>query len=108
MWHFLAIIGILHAIMCYIIYSKQIDDKIWYMPLALFVAFLNNIIWFYSFKIIEGRKDAYIFSALQSVVLTTIYFLLPIVLFDLKLNKFEILGIMLIIAGISFIKFCQN
>jgi len=74
------------------------------MPLALLVAFINNIFWFYSFKIIEGKKEIFIFSALQSVILTIIYFVLPILLFDLKLTKFELVGISMICIGMLLLK----
>jgi hypothetical protein len=94
--------------MCYILYYKEIHSKWWYMPLALLIGFLNNCVWFYAAKIQEGRKDMYVFSAFSSVFITCVYFLLPIVFFSVKLNKYEILGITLAITGLILLKIFQN
>jgi hypothetical protein len=108
MWGFLFGIGALHSIMCLLIYSKSIHDKFWYLPLALLIALFNNFLWFYASKIIEDKKDIYIFSTFQSAILTLIYFLIPFIIFEIKLNKMELVGVFFVLLGCFILKMFQN
>ena len=66
---------------------------------------ISNILWFLSAKIIGNHKEIYLYSLLWDFVVIGVYFILPIILFDIKLNKFGIFGLILMLVGILLVKF---
>ena len=108
MWFFLTLMVVFHFVMCYLIFNKDIHAKWWYLFLGVLLAALNNFVWFYSAKIIENKKEMYLFSALYSILITVVYFLVPILFFGLKINKWELIGIVLMIIGFIIFRTNQN
>jgi multidrug transporter EmrE-like cation transporter len=104
-WIFLFLICCIHSTCCYLSYEKWAQDKWWYLPVGMLTGCISNILWFLSAKIIGNHKEIYLYSLLWDFVVIGVYFVLPIILFDIKLNKFGIFGLILMLVGILLVKF---
>lgn len=102
---FLVLICFTHSIPCYLSYEKWAQDKWWYLPVALFFGGMNMMLWFIATRIISNLKTIYIYSLIWDLIVVSVYFLLPIIAFQIKLNKFGIIGLMLMVIGFLLVKF---
>ncbi len=76
----------------------------WFIPVSVIVNFLLSIMWFYSVKYIDHKSRIFFFSLCwDSLMIATAYFV-PILMFNLQLNKMTILGFLLMMIGLTLIK----
>lgn len=104
-WVFVLLITLAHAIICYFSYEKWAQGRWWYYILAIFAGSITNVLWFAATKIISDKKDIYLYSLVWDFFVVAVYFLLPVILLDIKLNRVGIFGLILMLIGFLLIKF---
>jgi hypothetical protein len=105
MWIVLMIFsGLLHIFICHLSYNKAVHSKYWYLPLGTFLGVISNFFWCYATKILEGKNQLYFFSLLWDSMIVSIYCFLPLLFFDVKLNKMAYLALFLIVSGLILLK----
>lgn len=104
-WLFILLICVTHAIICYFSYEKWAQEKWWYFWVAILSGAASNVLWFIATKIIEDKKQIYLYSLVWDFFVVAVYFLLPVYVFDIKLNKIGIMGLILMLIGFMMIKF---
>ncbi len=104
-WIFLFLIFCTHSLCCYLSYEKWAQEKWWYLPIGMLTGCISNILWFLSTRMISDAKNIYIYSLFWDLVVISVYFLLPIIIFDIKLNKFGFIGLLLMLIGLLLVKY---
>ena len=104
-WLFILLITLAHAFSCYFSYEKWAQDKWWYYCYAVFAGGMTNVLWFIATKIISDKKEIYLYSLAWDFFVVAVYFLLPVFLLDIKLNKIGIAGLFLMFLGFLLIKY---
>jgi hypothetical protein len=90
--------------MCYISFHKEIHNQIWYIPLAITIGLFNNILWIFSTKYFTEEKKLYTFSLIWDIIFISIYYFLPLMFFNIKMDKYGWLGVILMTIGALIIK----
>ena len=100
----LIIITILYIIGCMISYSDDYRKAYWFVPIGVFIGVLINLVWVYTIKYLDNNQKIYVFGIMWDALMMTTYYLLPILLFDVKLTKTTIIGLILILSGVVILK----
>jgi drug/metabolite transporter (DMT)-like permease len=104
MWIILLLIGLIHTVICSISFNKNIHDRWWYFPLGLCLGISSNALWLFSAKLLGEKNEIYIFSLLWDCVMVGVYFLVPVFVFGIKLDRIGIIGLILVLVGTLLIK----
>lgn len=106
MWFlFLLCIGVIHSLCCYITFNEKYHERWWFIPIGLLLGLMSNGLWFLAAKTIGDKQNLYLFTFLWDSVVISIYFLLPLLFFSVKLEKMGFVGLFLIITGIILMKY---
>jgi len=100
----LILVGIICSLMCYISFDKSLHNKWWYIPAGLMLGILSNSIWILTTKYFGDEKKLYTFSLIWDILFVAIYYFLPLIFFDIKLEKHGYIGLLLMVIGILIIK----
>jgi len=100
----LSFVVIVCSLMCYISFDKSVHNKWWYVPLCLMLGIVSNSMWILSTKYFGDEKKLYTFSLIWDIIYFAIYYFLPLIFFDIKLEKNGYLGLILMVIGILIIK----
>ncbi len=103
-WLFLALAALLYGVGCWLTYANDLKKFWWYIPLGVFFGCLINVVWFVAAKAFPDKHRMYIFSLLWDAGLMLIYYGLPLLLFGVKVNRWTVGGMMLIVVGAAIIK----
>lgn len=89
---------------CWLSYDEEIKKSIWYFPLGIGLGIITSFFWYYICIIITEKNRLYVYSLIWEVVMVLIYYGMPILFFNVKLEKTTLLGAFLIISGIFVLK----
>lgn len=89
---------------CYLTYSKELYNKWYFIPCGLFLSLMNSMVWLQTTRYLNDPKRLYIFSFAWDLMICSVYFLVPIFVAKIKLNRFELLGICIMVLGLLVMK----
>lgn len=88
----------------YLGYNELTRRTNWFIPVSVLINLILSIMWFFSVKYIDHKSRIFFYSLCwDSLMIATAYFV-PILLFNLQLNKLTILGFFLMMVGLALIK----
>ncbi len=95
---------IVYTGIAYVSYSDWIKASNWYFPLGITGAILANLIWLWISKVEPNSSKLLIKGLYWDSMLTAIYILMPLVIFNASLNFKQSIGLVLVIAGLIMVK----
>ena len=101
---FLVLIGLIHSLCCYLTFNERYHERWWFIPIGLLFGMSSNGLWFLAAKTIGNKDNLYVFTLFWDGLVVAIYFLMPVLLFGVKLDKIGVLGLGLIVLGTVLIK----
>lgn len=103
-WFWLVIAGIIYSICAYMCYHESFRNSQWYMPAGLILGFMAVIIWFSTVRLIGDKHRIYFYSLMWDAVLVGVYYVIPILFFNVRLDKWGIIGLALMTLGLVLVK----
>lgn len=103
-WFWLGITGIMYVIGAYLTYKEEWRNEPWYIPVGVLFGSSLVLIWYLVVRYIGDRDRIYFYSLCWDVVMVGVYYILPVVLFGVKLDRYGIAGLCLMIAGLFLLK----
>lgn len=100
---FLSITAVIYVISCWLTYSDY-KNEWWYIPIGVFLGVITGIVWYTAVKVFDDKQRMYVFNLLWDAMMMAIYYIMPLLLFDVKLTKWMVAGMTLIVAGAIVIK----
>ena len=100
----LVLAGILYVFAAYMSYSEGMRREWWYVPLAVFVGTIASTIWFWTVRYIDDKDRIYVYTMFWDFVLCAVYFVVPLLWFGVKLDRWQLCGLLLMIIGLAVIK----
>lgn len=95
---------VLYSAYCYISYSVQFKEKIWFVPLLLFLSLSANFLWILIVKMTKNNDEVFFYGLVWDFLMYLPFILIPIFLFNINLNAMKILGLCLILIGTIIFK----
>lgn len=93
---------------CLLSFQKNLYDKWYFIPLGVSFAICSNLTWFSAVKFLNDPKKIYIFSIMWDFVICVIYFLFPMIFCKINLQKYELIGLIIVLIGICIMKIHNN
>jgi hypothetical protein len=103
-WASLALITVIYLICAYLTYHRDLHDKPWYMPVAIAFGTTTVVIWYYMIRHIGDRDRIYVYNMCWDTIMCGVYYLLPIFVFGVKLDRIGVFGLCLMIIGSVILK----
>lgn len=100
----LVAVAVLQSCLCCMAFTKSIHSCWWYLPCGACLGIATNVLWLTTTKALPGRDQIYTLSVLWDCVMVTIYFVIPIFFFGVKLDRLGLIGVMLTIFGALLVK----
>jgi hypothetical protein len=79
-------------------------EKWWFVPLSVGIGTIVSTIWVLTIRYLGDKQKIYVFSLFWDFVMMFVYYLLPVVWFGVKLDKWSVGGIMLMVLGLVVLK----
>lgn len=89
----------------FICYNNEVRNSKYFIFLGLILGNLTSFLWFYLAKMLQEKEKIYFASVIWDVLLFLVFILIPIFFFEVKLNKYCILGLTMIVLGLLLFKF---
>lgn len=103
-WLVLVIAFLLYSLCCWLTYSEGYRDKWWYLPLGIMLGATCNLMWLMMTKAIDDKDKIFIYALFWDAVIVAVFYGLPIFFFGVKLDKWGLLGVLMIVIGLTIIK----
>lgn len=91
----------LSLVLCY-------DDNIrnaWYYPwLSIVIGIMVSTLWVSGIKLIDNKERIFLFSLCWEFSVISIDYLVPLVFYGLNVNKYVVLGSLIVAAGLTVMK----
>ena len=84
-------------------FDDSFQTKWFYYPLGILLNAIGAGLWFYVAKVTSG-KETYLFAVMWDSMAALAFFGLPLLLFGVKLNTLNIIGLCLGLLGIILMK----
>lgn len=85
-------------------YNEAFRRSDYFIPVTILIGLLCSIIWNSMVKYIDDKNRIYYYSLVWDVSTIFVYYLFPLMFLNIKLEKFGIIGIIMIIFGLFVVK----
>ena len=87
----------------YVSYHGPLQTKWYYFPVGIMLNAIGAGIWFYVAKVTTG-KETYIAAVIWDAMAAFAFFVLPLLMFGVKLNWLNVLGLCFGVIGILLMR----
>ncbi len=103
-WLVLLLVAGIYCICSWLTYSEEMRNKWYFMPLAVVLGTVVSVIWFLMVKYLDDKQKIYVYSLCWDFMMMFVYYLYPVALLGVKLDKWSLVGLGMIVGGIAVIK----
>lgn len=103
-WWMLLITFFVYCVCAYLSYSEEMRGKWWFVPVAVALGTVVSTIWFLTVRYLGDKQKIYVFSLFWDFVMMFVYYFLPVVWFGVKMDKWSLGGMVLMVTGLLIIK----
>lgn len=104
MWYTFIAASLFYLFGAYIAYDVAIKASPWFLPLGVVVGIVSNLIWLYVTKITTDNKELFLYGLIWDVMMMAAYIIVPLLLFNVRLDWKQSLGTILVIIGLILTK----
>ena len=87
----------------YITYEESVQNEWYYYPSGILLSAVGFSLWLYVAKMTTG-KETFIAAVIWDSMAAFAFFVLPLLIFNVKLNTLNIMGLTLGVVGIILMK----
>lgn len=102
-WFVLFLVGLIYSFSAYITYTES-RDKWWAIPVGTLLGAIVAILWFTMARYLEDKHRIYVYSLFWDTTMWVVYYTIPLLFFGVKLDRWLVVGLSLIITGMVVIK----
>lgn len=103
-WILLFVAMIFYIISCYLSYQEWFRQSVHYYWVSLLLGMVISLIWYGMVRHLNDKDAIYLYAIVWDISLVMVYFILPLLLFDIKLTRFGLTGVGLIFLGMILLK----
>jgi drug/metabolite transporter (DMT)-like permease len=100
----LFLIGIMYGFSAWLTYKESNRNSSWFIPALLAIGTVVNLVWAGMARYLDNKQKIYIFSLLWDTVMVLVWYFIPILFFGVKIDRWILLGVLLMVLGLSIIK----
>jgi len=104
MWMLFSAASLFYLLGAYIAYDVAIKASPWFLPAGIAVGIVSNLIWLYVTKITTDNKDLFLYGLVWDVMMMAAYIIVPMLLFDVRLDWKQTVGTILVVLGLILTK----
>jgi hypothetical protein len=104
-WWFLLLAGMVYFSYAYIAFSEHFNKNSYtYFSLCMLIGVFYNLLWYWSTRITKDKEDFFVLVLMWDVVYMAVFYFVPVFLFDVKVDKWGIIGMITMVIGIFIMK----
>src|SRR5574343_606007 len=103
-WFILALVAIIYSFGYYLTYTPSCRNQWWYYPVGMVTWGTASFLWLWTAKYLNDEKRIYVYSFFWDSLMCIICYGLPLIFFNVKVNFYGIIGVLLVILGLVFLK----
>ena len=88
----------------YFSFHEELRRANWFVPVSVCLNIVTSFLWFSTVKYIDEKNKIFFYSLAWDFCMVCIAYFVPILFFNLNLNKMTIAGFLLMIIGLIIIK----
>lgn len=100
----LVLIGIMCGLSAWITYKESNRNSSWFIPTLIGIDIVSNLVWAGMTRYLDDKQKIYVFSLFWDTVMVLVWYFIPIMFFGVKIDRWILLGVLLMILGLSIIK----
>lgn len=95
---------IAYCLSAFISHLKEFHSSVWYYVTGITIAVVANILWLTIAKNSPNSTFTTYAALYWDIMISVCFLIVPLLLFDVKLSNYGILGVILILVGIGLTK----
>jgi hypothetical protein len=99
---------VLYFASAYISYHDEWKTRNFYFPLGIFIGLCITTLWFWLIKDIDDKNTIYFYSLIWDAIMIGVFYITPIIIYNVNINKTGLIGLILIIIGLIIFKISQQ
>ena len=103
-WFTLALAGLMYSYCAYLSYNDVMRNTWYYVPLCVFMGTVLSMVWFGMCWYLDDKHKIYVYSLCWDVVMAGVYYIFPVLFLGVKLDRWSLCGLFLILLGVAIIK----
>lgn len=103
-WFVLLFVSLLYAVGAYMTYTEEARKQWWFIPFAVGLGAVVSTLWFLMVRWLDDKQRIYVYSLFWDAIMIAVYYFLPPLIFGVKLDKWSLVGLALIVGGVALIK----
>ena len=102
---FLLMAALVYFMYAYLAFNEKLPkDCLSFFVATMVVGFFYNILWYWSTRLITEKTEYFLFVLLWDFVYIAVFYFTPVFLFGVKLDKWGVIGVISMIAGLLVMK----
>lgn len=94
----------LYCCSSYLSYSDAWRRSPWLIPVGMSIGIVSSIAWFMLVKQVDDKQRIYFYSLIWDTIICSCFYIVPIIFFSVKIDRWSFLGLALMICGLVIIK----
>jgi len=101
---FLSAVALVYFAYAYLAFSDINKNGLTFFLLSMVVGAFYSLLWYWSSRLITEKSDYFLFVLIWDFVYIGVFYLTPVLFFGVKLDKWGIIGMLSMIAGLLIMK----
>lgn len=106
-WLIFILAFVLYSASAYLSYHEEWKTRNFYFPLGIFIGLCITTLWFWLVRYIDDKNKIYFYSLIWDTIMIGVFYITPIIIYGVSINKAGLFGLILIIAGLIIFKTSQ-
>lgn len=103
-WLCLVMVSCLSIVCAYLTYTEEARRQWWFIPLCTGLGSIWVLAWFVMVRYLDDKEQIYFYSLCWDTSLVMIYYLVPVLFFNVELTRYGGMGLLLMLAGLVLLK----
>jgi len=88
----------------YISYSDAWRKSGWFIPVGVVIGLIASTCWFILVKYVNNNQRIYVYSLFWDAIICWSFYVVPLIFFNIKIDRWGFLGLAMMVAGLTIIK----
>jgi drug/metabolite transporter (DMT)-like permease len=102
-WFAIAMLG--YVVSCNFAFHEEFRrNSPWFIPINVLIGVALSTIWYINIRNLDDKDRIYFYGVVWDMGIVLTYYILPIIFFEVKLNRFGLAGVGFMIFGMLLLK----
>lgn len=104
-WLIIAFVALLYVVSSYVSFDDRPKGDWIFAATVMALSTIMSVCWYVLVYITDDKRDLYIYGLSWDLIMTAIFYLTPVLIANLSINRWSIVGLVMMFTGLMVLKF---